>query len=564
MKIARTCSARLFFALPLAFVHCPIPAALAAGTLGAESLPAPTSLVALSGDDKCSRCAGVLLPGRPEFFAAGPGAAGAGASGGSDVPTRVDSDLPEIFLSTGVLYSTSATLPEFRAKDGTPVIESQRRQRGGGFTTIDGGFEVFLYHMSNPTPATPGATAAEPRQRRVVVMVRNEGASAVTIRPRQIMESRGKMAAADGPESRLTARMLRDDWRTPMEAVRVDPGAARVIAWSPRLSTPDGPGAGGAAAHGEGDTSPSDFFTGMVRAAVEPVGGEGARPSLEVSVIAIDAAAAREDFDSAALAASTRGAWSGEGGMDLQIPPPTCHVRRVVGVSRSFLWRSDEVVLNAADLRGSAGLAAEQNTGDMPAHRDPDFHRGERDPITAASEARKRAVGAVPGVAFLMAAPAVQTASCPQARQTADMLLHPGYVHADTVGNYQVEYLLTFTLINPSASERSVDIRFGKQDADVGLAWQVHTGESPLTREDLRTLDVNVQWAGGWRKDDLGDNTRSLLVSAGGTSADVATPGRVAVPAGGRRTVSVRAMIVGTSSLPFFVYVVPMDGAGVK
>jgi hypothetical protein len=530
----------------------------------AGSLPAPTPLVALTGDDKCSRCAGVLLPGRLEFFATGSGAVPSASGGVGDVPLRVDSDLPEIFLSTGVLYSTSATLPEFRAKDGTPVIEAQRRQRSNGFATIDGGFEVFLYHMSNPTPEVQGALTPEPRQRRVVVMVRNAGASAVTIRPRQIMESRGKMAAADGPESRLTARMLRADWRSVIETLTIEPGAARVIAWSPRLSTPEKTGPSGSETGAEADSSPSDFFTGMVRATVESVGGQSARTGLEVSVIAIDAATARDDFDSAALAASSRGAWSGEGGMDLQIPPPTCHVRRVVGVSRSFLWRSDEVVLNAAELRGSAGLPAEQNAGDAPTHRDPDFHRGERDPITPASEARKRAVGAVPGVAFLMAAPAVQTVSCPKARQTADMLLHPGYVHADTVGNYQVEYLLTFTLINPSASERSVDIRFGKQDADVGLAWQVHSGESPLTREDLRTLDVNVQWAGGWRKDDLGDNTRSLLVPAKGTTADVAVPGRVVVPAGGKRTVSVRAMIVGTSSLPFFVYVVPMDQAEAK
>lgn len=525
----------------------------------AGSLPAPTPLVALSGDDKCSRCAGVLLPGRLEFFAAIAGAAANASGGVGDVPLRVDSDLPEIFLSTGVLYSTSATLPEFRAKDGTPVNEAQRRQRSNGFATIDGGFEVFLYHMSNPTPEAQGAATTEPRRRRVVVMVRNTGASALTIRPRQIMESRGKMAAADGPESRLTARMLRDDWRSVIESLTIEPGAARVIAWSPRLSTPDEAGPNGSETGAGADSSPSDFFTGMVRAAVESVGGESTRAELEVSVIAIDAATARDDFDSAALAASSRGAWSGEGGMDLQIPPPTCHVRRVVGVSRSFLWRGDEVVLNAADLRGSAGLPAEQNAGDVPAHRDPDFHRGERDPITAASEARKRAVGAVSGVAFLMAAPAVQTVSCSQARQTADMLLHPGYVHADTVGNYQVEYLLTFTLINPSAIERSVDIRFGKQDADVGLAWQVHSGQSPLTREDLRTLDVNVQWAGGWRKDDLSDNTRSLLVPAKGTSADVAAPGRLVVPAGGKQTVSVRAMIVGTSSLPFFVYVVPTD-----
>ena len=163
------------------------------------------------------------------------------------------------------------------------------------------------------------------------------------------------------------------------------------------------------------------------------------------------------------------------------------------------------------------------------------------------------------GVRFLMAAPRVQTASCPQASQTSPMLLHPGYVHDDTVGNYQVEYLVPLTMENPSESPVGVDVRFGKNDADVGLAWQVNVGDAPARREAMLSLPLRVQWAGAWRTDDLPDNTRSFLAPA--APGDSATPGCLVLAPGERRVVTLRFMVVGTSSLPFTLNVVPVPAA---
>jgi hypothetical protein len=481
---------------------------------GAETAVAPAGVtplipLAASGDaDPCSRCTGYLLPGAVQPH--------------PRLKYRIDSDLPEIFLSTGTLYTTAPVLPEFLTKAGQPVSESQRRQRNGGFTTIDGDFEVFVYHMSNPGV---GASAGEPRQRRVVVYVKNTGRSDVTVSPRQIMESAGTMARADGPESRLSRRMLADEYDRPVAPLTLAPGGEGVIGYSPRLSTKDG---------SDADASPSDFFNGMVQAEVKAANG---RPSLEVSVVAIDAAVPAAEFAKAAAAAAVRGAHSGEGGMDLQIPPPQCHIRRVVGVMPGFIWKSEPVVVDMSALPRSAKAELSD------------------EPMT--EERRKRSAGSVPGIAFLMAAPAEQTRSCPLARQTADMLLHPGYVHADTVGNYQVEYFVTLTLVNPSDTPRHVDLRFGKQDADVGLAWQVVTGDGPASAAELAAAPIQLQWAGGWRKDDLPDNTRSLFAPAAGIPGEPSVTAAITLEPRSARTVSLRLMPVGTSSLPFFLYVVP-------
>ena len=462
---------------------------------GAPPLKPVTPLTPLSGADPCTRCAGYLLPGRAEP--------------NPDAVYRIDSDLPEMLMSTGVLYSTAPVLPEFLTKGGEPVIESQRRQRNLGFTTIDDRFEVFVYHLNYEGQA--------PRSRRVLVHARNTGDSPVTIKPRQIMESRGVMAKADGPESRMSVRMLANRWDRVLDRVSISPGEGRVIAWSPRLSVLDAPA-------DDPDVSPSDFFTGMVQGEFEHAAGETVKPSIEVAVVAIDAATPRDGFDRACVEAMGRGAQSGEEGMDLQIPPPACHVRRVGGVSWSFLWRSDEMVID----------------------------------VSALPRATKPFGPA--GLSFLMAAPAVQTKDCPQARQTGDMLLHPGYVHADTVGNYQVEYLVTFTLVNPGSSGDAslVDLRFGKHDADIGLAWQFQIGKAPATREQLASRPLYVQWAGPWRKDDLADDTRSFFAPVKGLAEEAAIESPLALVPGERTTVTLRLMPVGTSSLPFHIHVVPI------
>jgi hypothetical protein len=229
----------------------------------------------------------------------------------------------------------------------------------------------------------------------------------------------------------------------------------------------------------------------------------------EVSVIAIDGAVEAEDFGSAAEALLDVGARSGEGAMDLTVPPPECHVRRVVGVSKNFLWRSEKVRLDASRL-------------------------DER------------------GVSFLMAAPGIQTFGCPAARQTQDLLLSPGFVHPETIGNYMQEYLVTLTLVNPGSAARMVDVRFGKQDADVGVAWQVDVGDRAATREALMEYPTLVEWAGGWRKDDLPDNTRSFFMNDSARNEAQ----WIEVPAKSEKTVTIRMMPVGTSSLPFEVRVV--------
>lgn len=459
--------------------------------------PTITPLTVLNGTDPCTRCTGVALPGHAEPS--------------PDAVYRIDSDLPEMFLSTGVLYSTTPTLPVFLTKGGEPVLESQRRQTNAGFRTIDQDFEVFVYHMSNPGDL--------PRHRRVVVLVANNGQAEATLRPTQIMESHGTMAKADGPESRLSRRMLSGDWDTPLSSVTIAPGAAQVIGWGPRLSDADG------MARGE-DACASDFVTGFVRARVDS--GTSAQPNLDVAVVAIDGHVPREGFDQAAASELQRGARSGEGGMDLQIAPPACHVRRVVGVFKSFIWTSQEVVLDVSALPSTVSVPPRD--GALP----------------------------IPGHAFLMAAPGVQTRDCPEAQQTTNMLLYPGYVHPDTVGNYQVEYLVTLTLVNTGQSSRSVDIRFGKQDADIGLAWQITLASRPVDRRTVASQPVYVQWAGGWRKDDLPDNTRSLLVPAFGTPNEIAHPGRLTLKPGERQTATLRFMPVGTSSLPFHLHVVPL------
>ncbi|MFN9992142.1 MAG: hypothetical protein ACK54H_02260, partial [Phycisphaerales bacterium] len=75
------------------------------------------------------------------------------------------------------------------------------------------------------------------------------------------------------------------------------------------------------------------------------------------------------------------------------------------------------------------------------------------------------------------------------------------------------------------------------------------------TRDELRAKRAQVQWAGAWRNDDLPDDTRSFFDS---TELGVAAKaGAVAIPAKSARTVSLRFVPVGTSSMPFMLFIVP-------
>lgn len=417
------------------------------------------------GTAECSRCEGTVLPGKlvPATHTA----------------YAIHSDLPEIFNSTGVLYATLPVLPPFETHKDGPLAEPMRTQVNKGFESIDGGFEVFLYHLSQP------ANGLEPR--RVVVYVRNDGGSPIIVDPRQAMEARGRMGAEDGPETRLTRRVLAEEWER-QGTVQIPAGQGRIIATGPVV---------GAAQDGK-DTNRTGFFTGIVRATMGVVSGSG-KPSATVFVVAIPAVEDAKEHQTLAEGLLTTGARSGESGMDMRIPPPACHVRRVVGVYKNFFWKADHMRLDAEALATSA-------------------------------------------VTFPMATPELQSADCPQIRQTQDMLLHPPYTRPDTVGNYHAENLALFTFGNSGKVPRTVDLRFNKEDADVGLAWQVVVG-SLQTRGEAAILEQPVQtaWAGKARKTEANpDGSRSLLESGG-----------IVIPPGVELSVAVRFMVIGTSSLPY-------------
>lgn len=96
----------------------------------------PSDLVQTSGFGPCSRCGGWLLPG-----SVGPS---------TDSVYTIHSDLPERFLTEGVLYATTPVLPPFDLNNGQPLSEAMRTQVNQGFTTIDDDFEVFVFHISAP------------------------------------------------------------------------------------------------------------------------------------------------------------------------------------------------------------------------------------------------------------------------------------------------------------------------------------------------------------------------------------------------------------------------------
>lgn len=443
----------------------------------------------------CDRCSGAVLDGRHEISL--------------EVPYRIDSDLPEMFTSTGVLYTTRDVLPPFLTKSGGAVAIEQRKQRNLGFRSIDGSFEVFLYHLSYAGEA--------PRNRRIVVYASNVGERAVSLNTSSMIESSGTMAKADGPESRLAVRSLESRW-DPVKRTMIPAGKGQVIAWTPRISDT-------AAAVNDPDRSTSDFVTGLVRGIIE----KDSDANLEISVIAVPGETEIERLTEVARGLLETGARSAED-MDLNIPPPECHVRRVSGVSRNFLWRSENAVIDVSTLS--------------------------REPMKWTSSKGETRVGPR-GLAYLMTAPKVQTSACPQARQTMDMLLHPGYVHSETIGNYQTEYLVTLTLENPNEVPELVDVRFGKFDADIGVAWQFDIGDTARTREELGALPAHVQWAGAWRTDDLADDTRSFFAPA--DSGDAAHEAPLVVGPKSRTVVSLRFVPVGTSSMPFMLFVVPSE-----
>jgi hypothetical protein len=147
-------------------------------------------------------------------------------------------------------------------------------------------------------------------------------------------------------------------------------------------------------------------------------------------------------------------------------------------------------------------------------------------------------------VRFQMALPAIQAGTCPDAVQTQPMLLHPPYVRPETIGNYMVQKLVQVTLDNSAGKEPAdFDLRFGKQDASIGLSWQVLPGAIPADDARWKSVPVTNGWAGAWSLGDLPDNTFPFI------------PAPLTLSAGESKTVTLYFTIAGTSSLPFQIHV---------
>lgn len=424
----------------------------------------PTTFQRLASTAECQHCTNWLLPG-------------------SLLPSphsvySIHSDLPEIVTSPGVAYATTAVLPAFNMKNGDPVPDHMLVQDNRGFRTIDGSFETFLFHISQPGDGT--------QPRRMVVYARNKGKDTVTVDPRQVIVTDGIIGTVHEMESTLGRRVLAEEWDRPLQPLTIAPGEGRVVHFSKQFSAP----------RNNEDSSANVNCFGLTRADVSSVG----KPDLEVYVLAIPADADLSRLDALAEEYLAVGANSGEGYIDLSTEPQGCQLRRACGVFKSFVWENDPAIVDVA---------------------------------------------AVPkgGMRFQMALPEVQTNGCPEARQTQDLLLSQKFNRPDTVGNYMVEYRLRFHLVNhDTENPQKVDLRFGKKDADIGLAWQIAKDDFPFDWDEVAALPVHTGWAGPKQEADFPDDTRSLLENDGG--AFILEPCQDA-------WITVRFMVLGNSSLPF-------------
>lgn len=437
--------------------------------------PTPTVLLNALSSASCNLCRVLILPGalEPHPF----------------VPYYIHSDLPEIFKTPGVLYTTEAVLPPFNLNDGTPQSLAQRTQVNNGFTTIDGSFDIFVFHISSP------GDGSQPR--RVVVYARNDGTGSVTVDPQQVMQTDGVVGNVHEMESTLGARVLANNWDDPLGSMTLAPGQGRVIAYSKRFSI----------LQNNSDASQNVNCFGRVRAQVTNPNFAQHPTNIELFVVGIPASTNLATLDAQTVPYLTVGADSGEANINLAQPITGCALNRTCGVHANFVWRSDLVTIDLDELPTA-------------------------------------------GHQFQMALPAVQSGGCPTQRQTQDMLLRPNYAPPDTVGNYMIEYRMRFRFVNRSASNnRAVDVRFGKSDADIGLAWQLAQSSASLPTDALTDVaPVRTGWAGPNQAADLPDNTRSFLSQDGGT---------ITLPPCGERYVTMRFLILGNASLPFALGVYP-------
>jgi hypothetical protein len=151
---------------------------------------------------------------------------------------------------------------------------------------------------------------------------------------------------------------------------------------------------------------------------------------------------------------------------------------------------------------------------------------------------------------FQMALWELAAGGCPTGQQSITMRRHPGYTRQDTIGNYHVDYRVNVRLVNKNTqSTATMDLRFGKSNADVGLGWQVATtpGASAYpTTATLLAAPIRTGWAGP----NQSGLTRSFLASDGGP---------IVLGPCEARNVSLRFMVLGNSSLPFQIQLAPID-----
>jgi len=436
---------------------------------------AQSNLTPVSGRNDCGAgCDGFLLPGQ---LVPSPRTA-----------WRIDSDLPEIFRGSGVLYTTAPVLPPFNTAKNGALDEAMRTQRNLGFEAIDGSFEVFLYHLLE------GISGGETC--RIVVYAQNTGTEDVTISPRQAIFHGPNAARVGSVESKLGEAVLAERWEHPILSNTIPPGFGAVVGYTKRLG----------ARRETDDETPARFVTGILRAEVQSSGD--AKPSLVVSVVAIPGSDDITGLSGAVAPHLEHGAESRES-MDLSIVPPQCHVRRVVGVARNVMWETKELEVDLATLPGQK-------------------------------------------VGFPMAMMAVQSVGgCESTRQTADLALHPPYVHPESIGNYMMEYHVTFKLTNSSKVRRVADLLIGKKDQKIGIACQIASGAEALDLAALVQQPVQSIWAGkGSEGAAEPDFTRTLLPS-----------GPLAVKPGETIYLNARLMVLGTSSLPYQLYLTSQERA---
>jgi hypothetical protein len=189
--------------------------------------------------------------------------------------------------------------------------------------------------------------------------------------------------------------------------------------------------------------------------------------------------------------------------------PQGCELRRAVGVYPNPVWRNDATVLDVSKLPED-------------------------------------------GIRFPIALPAIQTSGCEAARQTVDLVLRPGYTREDTIGNYMMEYDVRLTFVNPDEVAHAFDVTFRGELADIGLAYQLNP-QAPAEPEAPATtvyngILVQSQWAGPKQS----AKEKSLL------------PTPIRLEPGTSRTVALRFLIVGNSSLPFMLIAKKADNGAQK